>query len=370
MNFLQCIYALQRAIGAAPSSTWTSSTQKSLYNVYTMFLFFLVHSHLISQVMDIVYVVENQDDFCENFYLTMGVFASCCKLCYMLSSRDNYDVLIKTMQSEPLGPANDDEVKIQSKYEKWAKRNLMIYVTLIEGCYVLILINSLAREFMQRKLVIRIFIPYNFYPTTSLPKFTVVYIYQFLVMTFCLLMNITCDNLFGGLLIHNYSAFDILAYRMSNVIKYGNHSAKQCARLHDHIYKFATMINEEFKIITLLQYLLSTILCCLNLYRITNNEDPSKVYEIMLFSFNTYLHILFFCWYGNEVREKSLQMAEVVGETDWTSLDNDSKMIFLMIMKRATTPIEFSTANLVSINLESFKTIVKSSYSAFNVLRR
>jgi len=38
----------------------------------------------------------------------------------------------------------------------------------------------------------------------------------------------------------------------------------------------------------------------------------------------------------------------------WTALSNSSKKGLLIIMKRAMTPIEFSSAYIVTMNLESF----------------
>lgn len=47
-------------------------------------------------------------------------------------------------------------------------------------------------------------------------------------------------------------------------------------------------------------------------------------------------------------------MIDHIFEMDWPELNNSFKKAFLMIMNRAMIPIEFTSAYLFSMNLESF----------------
>ncbi|XP_076634680.1 odorant receptor 10-like [Colletes latitarsis] len=209
---------------------------------------------MLTQIFDIIYNVDSQDSFSDNFYLTLGIFGSCCKMCTLLISRENYAILIDTLHEEPFVPVNTDEIKIRTRFDKLAK--------------------------------------------------------------------------------------------------------------------FAMMVNKEFKTMVLIQFLVSISMFCFDLYLLTQIEVGSKFMEMMLFAMCTLMQILYYCWYGNEIKLKSLEVPNMVIESNWTSLDNDAKKILLMIMKRATKPIEFSSAHLVSMNLETFKTILKTSYSAMSVLQQ
>ncbi|XP_053997915.1 odorant receptor 46a-like [Hylaeus anthracinus] len=367
MYIFRWTFMLLTLCGCLPPASWTSPFKKFLYNIYTIFLVFLVHSLVLTQILDIVFNCENQDDFSDNFYLTVGVFVSCCKMCNLLTSHKNYAILIETLQEEPLTPVNNDEVEIQTRFEKWAQRNAIVYIVVIECCLGCMVATSVSSDFKTRQLTYRAWIPYNY---TSLPAFSITYAHQMLSMTICTFLNITCDNLFSSFMIHTYCVFEILEYRLKNIVKHGNESAKQCARLHNHIYKFATMVNEEFKTIVFFQFLVSMAMCCFDLYRLDQNGTESKFMEMMVYAVCTLMQILYYCWYGNEVKLKSLEIPDVILECNWPALDNDAKKILLMMMKRATVPIEFSSVHVISMNLESFKTIVKTSYSVFNVLRQ
>nr|XP_012142989.1 PREDICTED: uncharacterized protein LOC105662738 [Megachile rotundata] len=52
------------------------------------------------------------------------------------------------------------------------------------------------------------------------------------------------------------------------------------------------------------------------------------------------------------------------------SLDNSTKKMFLTITMRAMEPIQFTSIHIVSMNLESFITLVKTSYSAYTMLQQ
>lgn len=47
-------------------------------------------------------------------------------------------------------------------------------------------------------------------------------------------------------------------------------------------------------------------------------------------------------------------MTDDIFEIDWPEMNDRFKKAFLMMMNRATIPIEFTSAHLFSMNLESF----------------
>ncbi|XP_053997916.1 uncharacterized protein LOC128886777 [Hylaeus anthracinus] len=366
MHLMRSIFTLLAVCGCSRPSSWTTPTKKLLYTVYTFLLLLVVHSLAVTQVLDIVFNVNTQEEFTDNFYMTLGVFISCCKMCSLLTSRENYVILIESLQDEPFSPRNNDEIKILTRFNKWAQWNAIVYTTIIDTSLVCMLTASIFTDYRNRKLTYRAWLPYNYSSSIS---FTITYAHQVFGISLCALVNTACDSLFSGLLIHTYCIFEILGYRLKNIIKYGSDSAKQCARLHNHIYKFATMVNEEFKTVVFVQFMTSISLLCFNLYQLTQSQIHSEFASLMFYTFCTIMQILYYCWYGNEVRVKSLEIPEMIIESNWTSLNNDDKKILLMIMRRARVPIEVSSAKLITMDLNSFKTIVKTSYSALNVLR-
>ncbi|XP_076621050.1 odorant receptor 94a-like [Colletes latitarsis] len=367
MHILRWIFKVHTIAGCSQTSDWTSPNKKFLYTVYTFVLFVLIHSLCLTQILDIVFNVNSQDEFSENIYLTVGVFVSCFKMWNLLHNRENYAVLISKLEKKPLLPVNTEEIEIRAKFDKMAEWNAIVYMTVAGLCIGWMIPSSFLKDFRYRKLSYRIWLPYNY---SSSFVFAITYSYQAAGVTIGAFANVACDSLFSGLLIHTYSQFEILRYRLNHIVKNKKDSAKKCAHLHNHIYKFAVMINEKFKTMVFIQFVVSISLCCVNLYRLNQVKMNSKLIDLTLIICCLLIQILYYCWYGNEIKVKSLQVSDMVIESNWMSLDNDAKKILIMIMRRATVPIEFNTMHLLSINLECFKTIIKTSYSAFNMLQQ
>ncbi|XP_053998020.1 odorant receptor 46a-like [Hylaeus anthracinus] len=227
--------------------------------------------------------------------------------------------------------------------------------------------TSIGSDFKTRQLTYRSWIPYDY---SSLLLFTVTYIYQATSLSVCTFYNIGADSLFSSLLIHIYCQFEILGHRLKSITKEGKVSAKLCANHHNQIYQLATKVNEEYKMIILIQFLTSTSMMCIELYQLTQREVDSKYIVSVIYTSCALMQILYYCWYGNEVQLKSLEVSDMVMECNLESLDNNSKKILLMIMKRAVYPVEFTSLYIVDVNLASFMALLKLSYSAFNLLKQ
>ncbi|XP_043252550.1 odorant receptor Or1-like [Colletes gigas] len=234
MHLLRWIFKVNTFAGCSQTSSWTSPIKKFLYTVYTFVLFVLLHSFCLTQILDIVYNVNSQDEFSENIYWTVGVALTCFKMWSLLHNRDNYAILIDELERKPLLPANTEEIEIRTKFDKVAERNAIAYMTVVALSIGWMILSSFLKKFRNRKLTYRAWLPYN-YSSSSI--FLITYAYQTAGITLAMLLNIGCDTLLGGLLIHTYGQFEILRHRLNHIAKNEKDSAKQCAHLHNDIYK-------------------------------------------------------------------------------------------------------------------------------------
>ncbi|XP_076223627.1 odorant receptor 10-like isoform X2 [Nomia melanderi] len=167
-----------------------------------------------------------------------------------------------------------------------------------------------------------------------------------------------------------YGQLEILEYRLQNVPKSKNQSAKECVCHHDCIYRFARNVNKIFQGIVSVQFLSSVGMMCFTLYRMTQVGLGSKAVEMFMYALCMLTQIFYYCYHGDQVKQKSLGIPDLIITTKWTTLDDDTKKILLMIMRRATFSIQFTGTSVVSVNLESFMTVMKTAYSAFNLLQQ
>lgn len=101
-----------------PATWWTSSFKKSLYKSYTTVVWLMIATLVFTQILDIMINVENQDDFSDNFYITLVVFVSGCKMTILLKHRKSISSLIDSLENEPFVSMNDEEVKIRTKFNR------------------------------------------------------------------------------------------------------------------------------------------------------------------------------------------------------------------------------------------------------------
>lgn len=107
-----------------------------------------------------------------------------------------------------------------------------------------------------------------------------------------------------------------------------------------------------------------------------------RIMQLAIYSSCMLTQIYIFCWYGNEVKLKvysfhdnnesnpsiqsvtsyffffiilqSLDISNMIFELDWPDLDNTTKRDLLMIMMRASYPIEMTSVHVITMNLDSF----------------
>ncbi|XP_046144648.1 odorant receptor 94b-like isoform X1 [Osmia bicornis bicornis] len=363
MQVMRWTFRLLTMCGCWRPPSWTSPIKKRLYNIYTAFVFTLINTSMILQIMDLVLIVENQDELSENIFLMLTMLVACHKMYSMLMSRKNIAVFNDILENEPFQPENVEEIEIRGRFNRRAEIQAYIYTVVNE---MAVIFHSYSGLLKSEKLPYRMWLPYKHLSLTML-IFT--YILQALSLMIGSLVHIACDNLIWGMLIHTCSQIEILGYRLKAIKPSESQSAKSSARYHDRVYRFAKMLNKEFEWIVFVQFGVTTMIVCFNLYLlVTAKNINAKILIVVYYTCGMLTQIFIYCWYGNEVKSKSLEVSQMAFRTDWMFFNKDIKRILSMIMRRSDVSIEFTSAHVVSMNLESFVKLLKASYSAFNVL--
>lgn len=113
-----------------------------------------------------------------------------------------------------------------------------------------------------------------------------------------------------------------------------------------------------------------------------------RIMQLTIYSICILIQIYIFCWYGNEVKLKvyslrdnnesnpicclvfffilqSLDISNMIFELDWPDLDNSTKRDLLMIMMRASYPIEITSIHVITMNLDSFVIVSTKKINLF-----
>nr|XP_012230725.1 PREDICTED: odorant receptor Or1-like [Linepithema humile] len=240
--------------------------------------------------------------------------------------------------------------------------NLDSFVMITVLC---IIVNAVFMDLRKGNLTYRAWFPFDYTPPTI---FYLVFTHQMVGMSITAVMNVACDSLIFGLLQQICYQIEILEYRLTK-ISLGQHIFRDCVRHHNHIYEYACTVNHRFAPLIALQFAVSMLVVCANLYKIAAMKINAGSVVLILYTACMLSQIFIYCWFGNELKLKSIDLANNIYNMDWYTLDTNSKKGLLFIMKRAMVPIEFNSAIIITLNLNSFVSLLKSSYSAYNVLK-
>jgi len=121
------------------------------------------------------------------------------------------------------------------------RSNTLRYSILIASSWTVMNFMSLLTDFKHKKLRYREWIPYDY---SSYMMFCVTYAHQILSTFYCASVNVACDTLICGFLMHVYCQIEILEYRLKKILT--NHSILDyCIRHHNSIFELVIKIKKN-----------------------------------------------------------------------------------------------------------------------------
>ncbi|XP_035718471.1 odorant receptor Or1-like [Vespa mandarinia] len=367
MSILSLTLKILIFCGVWKPKSWTTTCKKIIYGTYTFLVISFVHSFLWSQMIDMV-TVDNMNDFIESSHMLLTMVIGFCKAVNILMAREKIIKLIDALTDGICLSLDSEESKIQEKYDRTIRANTLHYAIMIETSVLSSILNSLLTDLQAKTLPFRAWIPYDY---SSSIVFYLTYFYQMISMTACSLFHVAIDALFCGFLLQICCQIDKLKCRLKRLNCDGLDGLRKCIQHHYQIYQIAEKVNEAFVMTIFSQFFISSIVLCSSMFELLKNDLLSTEFMALIIYLSTLLvQIYIFCWYGNEVKLKSIHIAVAFAESNWMSLDNSSQKMILIMMQRAANPIEFVSGYFITVNLDTFVNLIKTSYSAYNVLQK
>ncbi|XP_076544269.1 uncharacterized protein LOC117603438 [Osmia lignaria lignaria] len=358
ISILRPAFNILKICGCWRPSKCYNRPRQIIYVFYTFFVCTLLYSFCISQFLNVILNVRTADDLSEGLYMFIASILACCKIVTLLINHKSIKILVRKLVKEPCKPEDDHESMIQNKFDKSMGSMTIYYTILVEITVVCMILSSVFTDFKDRKLLYSAWIPFD-YTTSNL--YYIVYLHQVVALIGTSLLNVACDVIVCGLLVHACSQQEILKYRLKGMIEKSNANMGKIVRFHDYLYGYAAMVQEKFKVIIGVQLVSSTLVVCFIMYKLTNTPMSSKYLQFVLYMACMMSQIFFYCWYGNELKLKSVEMVDAISEMDWILLDKNNKKNLINIIRRALNPIEISSAYMYTIDLDTFVSVSKTT---------
>lgn len=110
----------------------------------------------------------------------------------------------------------------------------MLYTFMIEITCACMGLTSLMTEFRNGNLAYREWIPYDY--SSDIILFCITYFHQTISLTAASIVNVACDNMICGLLLHICCQIEILECRLKKYLR-NQSDFGECVHLHNRIYK-------------------------------------------------------------------------------------------------------------------------------------
>ncbi|XP_076223467.1 odorant receptor 46a-like isoform X2 [Nomia melanderi] len=320
----------------------STGCKRILYASYTVFVLLLMHTFGLSQLFNVILNVKNTDDLSDSLYMFIATVLSCFKIVTILMNHKSIGTLCETLRTKPCKPRNYEEETIQREYDSRIGSVTIFYMALVEITVFCMILSSLLTDFRHKKLAYNAWLPFNY----SGKLYYVAYIHQLAALTGASVLNVGCDVIFCGLCVHVCSQLEILQNRLKELPSQDRPDVGTIVRFHEYLYGYVSMMQDKFKTIISVQLMSSTLVVCFILYQLTNTPLMSFRYlQFVMYMACMMAQVFFYCWYGNELMLKSVEIVETICEIDWTGLDNKRKKSLITIMKRAMIPIELTSAS-------------------------
>ncbi|KAK0172470.1 hypothetical protein PV328_005784 [Microctonus aethiopoides] len=247
--------------------------------------------------------------------------------------------------------------------------------------------NTLGRYFGNRgsnSLPYRIYLPYD-YSTLFLYRFTV--LLEFIIVFIDTHITAGFDSLFFGVMLQIISKINILKHRiqvsvatlaemhdkesfhMVDYKKFENKFFMNWIKSHNAVIRVYNDSEFIFSKVMFVQYSTSALLICTIVYLISQMGIFTTKFMGNAGSLIALTgQIFIFCLSANQVTYEFADLRLGINNTDWFALSVSAKRNIVFMMVRTLKPVVFTSGYMVTLSLESFKSLMKVAYSMYSVL--
>ncbi|THK33214.1 odorant receptor Or1 [Diachasma alloeum] len=375
-----------KACGIWPPAEWTSLWKRMLYKSYSFLIVGIICSNCVLQSVDAFTSMGRINDLVETLY----ILAAGCNLSYkafnVVIKRQDIIKLLALPRSNQCHVLSCEEEAFRRKYHLRVRNSTILLCTVLEFTIVNMIISSIFGNIPERTLPIKIWLPSNF---TEGYRYWMIYCSQLIAFTYAGTFHVFYDTFIIGVMITLCGHLQILQYRNSKMaapdIQFQNYNfgvsygptksaieRKLIIKSMEHyelLLQFAKSFNEIIFYVIFVQYSISCFIVCLSVYRLVNMSFSDPAYVFTIFYCGTVIIQTFsYCWFGNEVILESANVSESLYNSEWYSFDLATLRDFSIMLHRVQNHIEFSCTRLFVLSIDSFKNIMKLTYSGLNLL--
>ncbi|XP_041976252.1 putative odorant receptor 92a [Aricia agestis] len=261
------------------------------------------------------------------------------------------------------------------------RRILYLYQCACFLCGTLWTIFPLMNRAIHGEAELTAYFPYD---TNVTPAFEITVVVMSVLITAQAYGNVTMDCIVVTFYSQAQTQFTILRHNLehlTDINKVDSFGGDHCDVIHERFVKcvrhyekivwFVKEVESIFSEAMAVQFLVMVWVICMTLYKIVDLDILSMEYISMV----TYLmcmaaQLFIYCYYGTQLKYESSRVNEATYSMRWRSLPPRLRRELLTMMERGKWPVEPRTAYIIPHSLETYITVLRSSYALFTFLTR
>ncbi|XP_017785451.1 PREDICTED: odorant receptor Or1-like [Nicrophorus vespilloides] len=365
---------------------WPTKTSTRLYKTYaviiTSFVFFL---YIISELVNIVISFGDLELITQASFLFLTHMAQLVKLYFFGRYRNRIQSLTDSLERRVFQPRNGRQLVMVKRSMRRATVTYYVLISMsIATCSLWAVFPMIEVGENGMELPLSAYYPFS---TDLTIVFNVIFAYQILSTAINAATNVSMDTTTSGFMSLVCGQLDILNDSLIHVKDFAEEQISSdrsisldaameenlvhCVDHHRNILQMTEEIGTLFGITTLSQFAAGAIIICITMFELTLVSLFSiKFVSMVLYQGCILVEILVYCWFGNEIILRSSKIANSAYHSDWTDSPTSYKRKLLLIMTRSRVPIKLYAGNFFTLSLETFMTILRTSWSYFAVLNR
>ncbi|XP_067210036.1 odorant receptor 24a-like isoform X2 [Linepithema humile] len=180
-------------------------------------------------------------------------------------------------------------------------------------------------------------------------------------------------SFFFGLAMHLCSQFDALGVKLSDSpVDETRHAIANAVQRHCHLIHLADCMEESFNTNILIYLFVTTTLMCINGFMLIVSlqlGDLSMIIHNASVLLLMMIQLSFYTFAGDCLEMRSAALSYATYDCDWYELPASTAKDFQIILMRASIPHQLTAGKFITMNMMTFKDILKSTASYLSVLR-
>nr|WCC57540.1 odorant receptor 23.1 [Papilio memnon] len=374
----------------------TSRTKEILHYYYRILVWIIFTVYNVQHVLRVIEVRNDIMDVVNTMYVFLTLLNSLGKQVAFNYRTKRVDKIIDAIKGPVFAPSN-------KYHDKLMTRNASEMMVLLR-CYQLFAV-FLFVMWMAFPIMIRLsgqevsFSMYYPFDTNKQPAFLLVVIYVAIHVVWLSFATVSMDCLIVAFYMQGRLQFQMLRNNLRHLvdtedeIEYGDDDETptiphkdihtdtfkdlfqrrlvQCVKRHQLTVWLVKETESIFAEALVMQFIVVAWIICMTVFKLVAVNVLSAEFITMIIYLACILIQLFlFCYYGTQLTHESDLVSQAIYEAEWMVLPPQMARPLLIMMARCYQPISLYIAYVVPMSIESFISVVKSSYSLYTFLDR